>query len=104
MPRKTSDVPKFHRRDKVVAVTELPGVPVGTEGVVYYEAGMRWFRYYVAFANGVELGSVDGNDLVKVREWQEQVQARRREELLAAREARQAELLASVRPAGTTGH
>ena len=104
MPRKTSAVHKFRRRDKVVAVTELPGVPVGTEGVVYYEAGITWIRYYVAFANGVELGSVDGNDLVTLREWQEREQARRREELLAAREARQAELLASVRPAGTAGH
>jgi hypothetical protein len=98
MPRKTSAEPKFRRRDKVVAVTELPGVPVGTEGVVYYEAGLTWFRYHVAFANGIEIGSIDGNDLVRVDEWRARQEEARRAELLAAREARQAELLATVRP------
>src|SRR5690349_1635059 len=98
MSRKTSAVSKFKRRDKVVAVNELPGVPVGTEGVVYTENGMRWFRYYVAFANGQELANVDGNDLVTRKDWQRQEQERRREELLAQREARQAELMANVRP------
>jgi hypothetical protein len=104
MARKTSAVPKFRRRDKVVAVTELPGVPVGTEGVVYYEAGLRWFRYHVAFTNGQELANVDGNALVTRDEWRQREQEARRAELLAAREARQAELLASVRPAGAGGH
>ena len=101
MARKTSAVPKFSRRDKVVAVNELPGVPVGTEGVVYYEAGMRWFRYHVAFANGEELSNVDGNALVTRDEWRQQEQERRRAELLAEREARQEALRAQVRPAGS---
>src|SRR5690242_5281019 len=98
MARKTSAVSKFRRRQKVVAVHELPGVPVGTDGVVYYEAGLRWFRYHVAFANGVELANVDGNDLVTVDEWRQLERDRRRAEQLAAREARQREALASVRP------
>jgi hypothetical protein len=98
MARKISDVPKFSRRQKVVAVTELPGVPVGTEGVVYYEAGLRWFRYHVAFTNGVEMGNIDGNDLVTVKEWKQQVAETRRAELIAAREERQARDLARVRP------
>jgi hypothetical protein len=104
MPRKTSAVPKFSRRDKVVAVNALPGVPVGTEGVVYYEAGLRWFRYHVAFTNGEELGNIDGNDLVTRDEWRQQVQERRRAELVAEREARQEALRAQVRPAGSVGH
>jgi hypothetical protein len=104
MARTTSAVPKFSRKQKVVAVNELPGVPAGTEGVVYYEAGLRWFRYHVAFANGAELGNIDGNDLVTLEEWKAQQQEARRAELIAAREARQAELLASVRPAGAGGH
>ena len=102
MARKTSAVPKFRRRQKVVAVTELPGVPVGTEGLVYYEAGLRWFRYHVAFANGRELANVDGNDLVTVDEWRRREYERRKAELAAAREERQREVLASVRP--PSGH
>lgn len=103
MARKTSAVPKFRRKQKVVAVTDLPGVPVGTEGVVYYEAGLRWFRYHVAFANGVSMGNVDGNDLVTADEWRQRALEARRQELLAAREARQQEALASVRR-GPAGH
>jgi hypothetical protein len=102
MSRKTSAVPKFRRRQKVVAVNELPGVPVGTEGVVYYEAGLRWFRYHVAFANGEELANVDGNDLVTVDEWRQREHDRRRQELVAAREERQRRDLASLRRPG--GH
>ena len=92
--------PRFTRRQKVVAVNELPGVPVGTEGVVYYEAGLRWFRYHVAFANGVELANVDGGDLVPVDEWRQRQLEARRAELQAQREARQAEARANVRPPG----
>ena len=101
MPRKTSAVPKFSRRDKVVVVNALPGVPVGTEGVVYYEAGMRWFRYHVAFGNGEERSNVDGNDLVTLADWRQQEHDRRRAELVVEREARQEALRAQVRPAGT---
>jgi hypothetical protein len=95
-------VPRFKRRQKVVAVVELPGVPVGTEGVVYYEAGMRWFRYHVAFVNGMELANVDGGDLVTVDEWRQRELDARRAELKAQRDARQAAARASVRPPG--GH
>jgi hypothetical protein len=97
MGRLTSAEPKFRRRQKVVVVGDLAGVPVGTEGVVYYEAGLRWFRYHVAFANGVELGNVDGNALVTVAEWRQREHDRRRDELLAAREERQRVALAKVR-------
>src|SRR3954447_12779400 len=102
MARKTSAVPKFRRRDKVVAVNALPGVPVGTEGVVYYEAGLRWFRYHVAFTNGMELANVDGGALVTLDEWRQRELDARRAELKAQRDARQAEALASVRP--RSGH
>ena len=101
MARKTSAVSKFARKQKVVAVNELAGVPVGTEGVVYYEAGLTWFRYHVAFTNGVELGNIDGNDLVTVKEWRQQAADARRAELIAAREERQARDLARIRPAGS---
>ena len=97
MARKTSAVSKFRRRQKVVAVNELPGVPVGTEGVVYTENGLTWFRYYVAFTNGRELANIDGNDLVTRDEWRQREHERRRAELQAAREERQRRDLASVR-------
>ena len=44
MARRTADAPKFRRKQKVVAVRDLAGVPEGTEGVVYYEAGLRCFH------------------------------------------------------------
>ena len=91
-------VQKFKRKRKVVAVEELPGVPVGTEGKVYYEAGVRWFRYHVAFENGVELSNVDGNALVTDEEWDERKKEARRVELAAEREARNANLVVSSGP------
>ena len=63
---------KFKRKQKVVAVTDLPGVPAGTQGKVYYEAGITWFRYHVAFENGVSLSNVDGNALVTLADWKAQ--------------------------------
>jgi len=104
MARKIAVEPKFRRKQKVVVVRDLPGVPEGTEGVIYYEAGLRWFRYHVAFANGLELSNVDGNDLVSRDDWQQQQADARRAQLEAEREARQAELAASVRPAGGGHH
>jgi hypothetical protein len=85
------DVPKFKRKQKVVAVGEIPGVPVGTAGKVYYEAGVTWFRYHVAFENGIELSNVDGNDLDTVEGWEERQRAERRARREAEREAQAAE-------------
>ena len=96
MARRTNDVPKFRRKQKVVAARDLPGVPEGTAGVIYYEAGLTWFRYHVAFANGLELANVDGNALVTADEWKKQALEARRAQLLAERDARQAEALATV--------
>jgi len=92
------ETPKFKRKQKVVAVTDLPGVPTGTKGKVYYEAGLRWFRYHVAFENGVELANVDGNDLVTTDEWAERLRAERLAELQAEREARTGELVVGRGP------
>jgi hypothetical protein len=63
---KISTVQKFKRKDKVVATTDLPGVPAGTQGKVFMETGLTWFRYHVLFDNGVELANIDGGDLEKV--------------------------------------
>jgi hypothetical protein len=49
----------FHLKDRVEAAADLPGVPVGTPGVVAAVAGLAWIRYRVRFENGVELGTLD---------------------------------------------
>lgn len=98
MARTNNTEQKFKRKQKVVVVNDLPGVPVGTVGKVYYEAGITWFRYHVAFENGVELSNVDGNDLVTVDEWDERLREARRAELRAEREARNANLVVTPGP------
>ena len=53
----------FRRRQKVVAAVDLPGVPAGTFGKVWFVSGVTWIRYHVAFENGVEIANVDGGDI-----------------------------------------
>ncbi|MEY4365173.1 MAG: hypothetical protein RLZZ305_517 [Actinomycetota bacterium] len=45
--------------DKVRAVSDLDGVPSGTEGKVILANGFSWLRYRVLFTNGAELGDLD---------------------------------------------
>ena len=52
--------------DRVRTTVDLDGVPVGTEGRVLLANGFNWQRYRVAFANGVELGDLDGRHLEPV--------------------------------------
>lgn len=49
--------------DKVVANTDLDGVPAGTAGKVILANGFNWQRYRVLFANGAELGDLDGRHI-----------------------------------------
>ena len=71
---------------------------MGTVGKVYYEAGITWFRYHVAFENGVELSNVDGNDIVSEDEWDERLREIRRQEIRAVREARNANIVVTAGP------
>ena len=50
-------------RDTVVATVDLPDVPVGTEGRILLANGFNWLRYRVQFANGIELGDLDGRHI-----------------------------------------
>ena len=52
--------------DKVVATTELDGVPEGTEGKVILANGFSWLRYRVLFNNGVELGDCDHRNIAPI--------------------------------------
>lgn len=49
---------QLRKGTKVVATTDLRGVPEGTEGKVIMVSGLSWIRYWVRFANGVALGSI----------------------------------------------
>ncbi len=49
--------------DRVVATTELQGVPAGTLGKVLLANGFNWLRYRVLFSNGAELGDLDGRNI-----------------------------------------
>jgi hypothetical protein len=51
---------ELRKGDTVVAVEELPRVPLGTAGKISMVSGLRWTRYRVQFDNGVSLGSLDG--------------------------------------------
>jgi hypothetical protein len=52
--------------DKVQTTVEVPGVPVGTVGKVILANGFNWQRYRVLFANGVEVGDLDGRQIEAV--------------------------------------
>lgn len=59
----------IRRHQKVVATVDLPGVPEGTLGKVRVANGFAWYRYWVDFENGVELGHVDHGNLVRADDW-----------------------------------
>ena len=52
--------------DRVRSTVELDGVPAGTDGRVLLANGFNWQRYRIAFANGAELGDLDGRHLAPV--------------------------------------
>ncbi len=59
---KNSD-PVLRKGAKVVATTDLRGVPAGTPGTIRMVAGIRWIRYRVDFVNGASIGSVDESQI-----------------------------------------
>lgn len=74
----------FRRHQKVVAAVDLPGVPAGTPGKVYYVAGVTWIRYHVLFENGLEVSSLDATQLRDLKAWKADADR-------VAREAQQAQ-------------
>ena len=49
--------------DRVRTTVDLEGAPAGTEGKVILANGFNWQRYRVLFANGTELGDLDGRQI-----------------------------------------
>jgi hypothetical protein len=60
----------------VKTLDPLPGVPRGTVGRITLVDGIAWTRYRVLFANGVDVGSLDGSTLARPREYDEAVERR----------------------------
>ena len=56
--------------DEVILTTDLREVPEGTRGKVVLVVGLTWIRYWVAFENGVAVGSVNRRHLATPAEWE----------------------------------
>lgn len=87
MPKKSTGE-TLVRKERVKAAVDLRGVPEGTEGRIIVSNGFDWIRYWVAFDNGVEMGSLHRDKLVRVKEWDQYLVDR---ELAAERAATAAE-------------
>ena len=59
------------KQQKIKAAIDLKGVPEGTQGQVMLSNGLDWVRYWVKFENGVEMGSLHRNKLVRLEDWEQ---------------------------------
>ncbi len=87
----------FKKNDTVLATVDLPGVPAGTEGRIKLVNGFDWVRYWVFFDNGVDLGSLDTDELVRPYHLDAWTDAK---EAAAEAEARAAEAAANAAEGG----
>ena len=72
---KRGDAPETLRKgDEVICARDLREVPEGTEGKVVLVVGLSWIRYWVSFANGVAVGSVNRRDLATPAEWRRRLE------------------------------
>src|SRR3954469_2019222 len=76
MPKKDANAEVLRRKERVVATTDLPGIPEGTTGRVIVVEGLTWIRYWVRFDNGVVRGSLNRRVLARPSEWTELVRRR----------------------------
>jgi hypothetical protein len=94
------------RGQKVRLVDDLPGVPAGTQGKVSVANGFTWLRYWVRFNNGMVVGHVDHEKLVRAKDYERFLAARDREGIEADKAAElaalEAERAASETPAETS--
>ena len=100
MAPKISTEKMFRRRQKIAAAVDMPGVPAGTFGKVWFVSGVTWIRYHVAFDNGVEIANVDGAQIIDRKVWLAEQSVRDQEALeierAAAREVARSEALANL--------
>ena len=105
MPKKRS-TDTLRRKDRVRAAESLRGVPEGTKGRVMMANGFSWPRYWVAFDNGVEMGSLGREKLVPDAEWKSFLKEREAAEKRALEAPEEAEATADAEgdaAAGTSG-
>ena len=69
MPKNHTLPHNLQKKEVVKAAINLRGVPEGTTGQVILSNGLDWVRYWVAFDNGVEVGSLHRDKLVREDEW-----------------------------------
>ena len=69
MPKTIDRTLPIKRYRKVVATTDLPGIPEGTVGKVRVANGVSWYRYWVDFDNGVRLGQVGHQQVCLANDW-----------------------------------
>ncbi|HXH57014.1 hypothetical protein [Iamia sp.] len=67
---KRDDAPEVLRKgDEVICARDLREVPEGTAGKVVLVNGLTWIRYWVSFANGVAVGSINRHDIATPAQW-----------------------------------
>jgi hypothetical protein len=76
MARKKGTGEQLAMKERVVATTDMPGIPEGTTGKVIVVEGLTWIRYWVRFDNGVVRGSLNRKLLARPKEWTEIVRRR----------------------------
>ena len=69
MPKNDTLPQNLQKKEVVKAAINLRGVPEGTTGQVILSSGLDWVRYWVAFDNGVEVGSLHRDKLIREDEW-----------------------------------
>lgn len=77
----------FKKNEIVKSTVDLPGVPSGTVGKIKVINGFSWERYWVFFDNGVDLGQLDREELVRPDQWDEFFVRKEQAEEAAARAA-----------------
>ena len=83
MPKNDTLTHNLRKKEIVKAAINLRGVPEGTMGRVILSSGLDWVRYWVAFENGVELGSLHRDKLVREAEWDAYLVQRERSQEIA---------------------
>ena len=82
----------YKRGQKVRLLDDLPGVPAGTTGKISLANGFTWIRYWVRFENGMVVGHVDHEKLVRAKDYERFLVARDREAVEAEKAAERAAL------------
>tara|TARA_Y100000992_G_scaffold253625_1_gene186300 strand:+ start:2309 stop:2704 length:396 start_codon:yes stop_codon:yes gene_type:complete len=78
MPKNDTLPHNLQKKEVVKAAINLRGVPEGTTGQVILSNGLDWVRYWVAFDNGVEVGSLHRDKLIREDEWDDYLLKRER--------------------------